>query len=73
MRQKDDEICALRAGAERAEREFAAVIEQTQMDLDDDDDNMRMQIERLQRETVEGLNAQLHVYMRCAPSLFGVL
>jgi hypothetical protein len=66
LQQQKQVVYDLRKEKERAEHEFSRVIEQTQVDLDEDDGTIKLQVDKLQREHVEGLNSQLHVYMRCA-------
>ena len=60
------ELAALRGQKDDAQREFDYVMEQAQLDLDDEEATGKMQMERLMRDHVEGLNAQLHVYTRYA-------
>jgi galactokinase len=57
-------VDALRAQNELAQREFGYIMEQTQLDLDDEEATSKLQIDRLMREHVEHLRAQLHIHTR---------
>jgi hypothetical protein len=64
-KQMQEELDGLRTQNASAQREFNFIMEQTQLDLDDEEATSKLQIDRLMREHVEHLHAQLHVYTRC--------
>jgi hypothetical protein len=64
---QEEALHELREAKRHAERDFEMVIEQTENDLDEDDETMTLQFDKLQREQVDGLRAQLNVATRCAP------
>ena len=66
LQQQRDHIAELKEAKDHAEHEVEMIIEQTQLDLDDEDDTMTLQFDKLQREQVDDLNAQLHVTTKCA-------
>jgi hypothetical protein len=66
-----ESVDALRVQNDLAQREFGYIMDQTQLDLDDEEATSKLQIDRLMHEHVDHLHAQLHIHTRFASfSLF---
>jgi hypothetical protein len=52
-----------------ADREFMQVMEQTEVDFEDTVDRLKLSLQtesKVAKEEIDNLNAQVHLYMRCA-------